>query len=217
MDNFDFATRWQKTPLPMIAILRGLTPEEAPEIGDALLEAGFSWLEVPLNSPRALESVALLRERMEGRAIVGAGTVLTTVQVDSVADAGGQMIISPNMNESVIRRSRERGLISLPGVVTPSEAFTALDAGASGLKFYPAEMIAPEALRAMRAVLPPHVICIPVGSVTAQVQYLQRWRSAGAKGFGCGGALYQAGARREQVFHNAQAYAQAWQQVNTCT
>lgn len=141
MDSFDFATLWQKTPLPMIAILRGLTPEDAPEIGDALLEAGFTWLEVPLNSPRALNSITLLRERVGERAIVGAGTVLTPEQVDNVVDAGGQVIISPNMNISVIRRSRERGAISLPGVTTPSEAFTALEAGASGLKFYPAEMI----------------------------------------------------------------------------
>lgn len=215
MDSFDFATLWQKTPLPMIAILRGLTPEEAPEIGDILLEAGFTWLEVPLNSPRALDSVALLRERVGERAIVGAGTVLTAAQVDSVVDAGGQVIISPNMNTSVIRRSRARGVISLPGVATPSEAFTALEAGASGLKFYPAEMISPEVLHAMCVVLPPHVVCMPVGGVCAQAQQLQRWYTAGAKGFGCGGGLYRAGASREQVFHHAQAYAQAWQQVNT--
>ncbi|MDA8511529.1 MULTISPECIES: 2-dehydro-3-deoxy-6-phosphogalactonate aldolase [unclassified Citrobacter] len=215
MDSFDFATLWQKTPLPMIAILRGLTPEEAPDIGDVLLEAGFTWLEVPLNSPRALDSITLLRERVGERAIVGAGTVLTAAQVDSVVDAGGQVIISPNMNTSVIRRSRERGAISLPGVITPSEAFTALDAGASGLKFYPAEMISPDILRAMCVVLPPHVICMPVGGVSAEVQQLQNWMSAGAKGFGCGGGLYRAGTCREQVMHNALAYAQAWQQVNT--
>ncbi|HGY3717072.1 2-dehydro-3-deoxy-6-phosphogalactonate aldolase [Citrobacter sp. Res13-Sevr-PEB04-36] len=215
MDSFDFATLWQKTPLPMIAILRGLTPEDAPEIGDALLEAGFTWLEVPLNSPRALDSITLLRERVGERAIVGAGTVLTPEQVDNVVDAGGQVIISPNMNISVIRRSRERGAISLPGVTTPSEAFTALEAGASGLKFYPAEMISPEILRAMCVVLPPHVVCMPVGGVSAEAQQLRRWCTGGAKGFGCGGGLYRAGASREQVLHNAQAYAQAWQQVNT--
>ena len=215
MDSFDFATLWQKTPLPMIAILRGLTPEDAPEIGDALLEAGFTWLEVPLNSPRALDSITLLRERVGERAIVGAGTVLTPEQVDNVVDAGGQVIISPNMNISVIRRSRERGVISLPGVTPPSEAFTALEAGASGLKFYPAEMISPEILRAMCVVLPPHVVCMPVGGVSAEAQQLNRWCMGGAKGFGCGGGLYRAGASREQVLHNAQAYAQAWQQVNT--
>lgn len=215
MDSFDFATLWQKTPLPMIAILRGLTPEDAPEIGDALLEAGFTWLEVPLNSPRALDSITLLRERAGARAIVGAGTVLTPEQVDNVVEAGGQMIISPNMNTSVIHRSRERGVISLPGVATPSEAFTALEAGASGLKFYPAEMISPEILRAMCVVLPLHVVCMPVGGVSAEAQQLRRWCMGGAKGFGCGGGLYRAGVSREQVLHNAQAYAQAWQQVNT--
>ena len=213
MDSFDFASLWQKTPLPMIAILRGLTPEEALQIGDVLLEAGFTWLEVPLNSPRALDSITLLRERVGERAIVGAGTVLTAEQVDSVVDAGGQVIISPNMNPSVICRSRERGAISLPGVATPSEAFTALDAGASGLKFYPAEMISPDILRAMCVVLPPHVVCMPVGGITAESQQLQNWCRAGAKGFGCGGGLYRAGADSKQVRHNALAYAQAWQQV----
>ncbi|WFW62311.1 2-dehydro-3-deoxy-6-phosphogalactonate aldolase [Citrobacter freundii] len=215
MDSFDFATLWQKTPLPMIAILRGLTPEDAPEIGDALLEAGFTWLEVPLNSPRALDSITLLRECAGAHAIVGAGTVLTPEQVDNVVEAGGQMIISPNMNTSVIHRSRERGVISLPGVTTPSEAFMALEAGASGLKFYPAEMISPEILRAMCVVLPPHIVCMPVGGVSAEAQQLRRWCMGGAKGFGCGGGLYRAGVSREQVLHNAQAYAQAWQQVNT--
>lgn len=217
MDSFDFATMWHKTPLPMIAILRGLRPGEAAEIGDVLLEAGFTWLEVPLNSPRALDSISLLRERVGMRAIVGAGTVLTTEQVDSVVDAGGQVIISPNMNPSVIRRSRDRGAISLPGVATPSEAFTALEAGASGLKFYPAEMISPDILRAMCVVLPPHVVCMPVGGVSAEAQQLQRWCEAGAKGFGCGGGLYRAGTECEQVRHNALAYAQAWQQVNRRT
>ncbi len=215
MDSFNFASLWQKTPLPMIAILRGLTPEDATEIGDVLLEAGFTWLEVPLNSPRALDSITLLRERVGERAIVGAGTVLTTEQVDSVVDAGGQVIISPNMNTAVISRSRDHGVISLPGVTTPSEAFMALDAGASGLKFYPAEMISPEILRAMCVVLPPHVVCMPVGGISAKAQQLQNWCKAGAKGFGCGGGLYRAGADYEQVRSNAQAYAQAWQQVNT--
>lgn len=146
-----------------------------------MLEAGFTWLEVPLNSPRALDSISLLRERVGMRAIVGAGTVLTTEQVDSVVDAGGQVIISPNMNPSVIRRSRDRGVISLPGVATPSEAFTALEAGASGLKFYPAEMISPDILQAMCVVLPPHVVCMPVGGVSAEAQQLQRWCEAERK------------------------------------
>lgn len=166
MDSFDFATLWQKTPLPMIAILRGLTPEDAPEVVMHCLRRD-SRLEVPLNSPRALDSITLLRERAGAHAIVGAGTVLTPEQVDNVVEAGGQMIISPNMNTSVIHRSRERGVISLPGVTTPSEAFMALEAGASGLKFYPAEMISPEILRAMCVVLPPHIVCMPVGGVSA--------------------------------------------------
>lgn len=211
MQFTEFSSLWRASAVPLVAILRGLTPHEAPDVGDALLAAGFSWLEVPLNSPQALASIALLRERCGDRARVGAGTVLTIQEVDAVADIGGQLIISPNMSEAVIRRSRERGLISMPGILTPSEAFVALGAGASALKLFPAEMASPAGLQAMRAVLPKALICLPVGGIQPDAPQMRRWADAGAQGFGLGGGLYRAGDTAKTVGERAIAYRNAWQ------
>jgi 2-dehydro-3-deoxyphosphogalactonate aldolase len=174
-------------PLPLIAILRGLVPDEAVEIGEAIANAGFLCLEVPLNSPRPLESIALLRKALDGRVLVGAGTVLSVEQVHQVADAGGQLCISPNTNVDVITAAKSRGLISIPGFFTPSEALLALTAGADALKLFPAEVAGPSGLRAIRAVLPAYA----VGGVSPD--NLADWQRAGAAGFGIGSAIFKPG------------------------
>ena len=174
-------------PLPLIAILRGLVPDEAVEIGEAIANAGFLCLEVPLNSPRPLESIALLRKALDGRVLVGAGTVLSVEQVHQVADAGGQLCISPNTNVDVITAAKSRGLISIPGFFTPSEALLALTAGADALKLFPAEVAGPSGLRAIRAVLPADA----VGGVSPD--NLADWQRAGAAGFGIGSAIFKPG------------------------
>lgn len=191
---------------PLIAILRGVKPDEVEAIGDELVAAGFTLIEVPMNSPEPLESVSRLAKRFAGRAVIGAGTVLRVEQVQAVADAGGTMIISPNANLDVIRASAAAGLVSLPGILTPSEAFAALDAGATALKLFPAEAASPTVLKAMRAVLAEARI-LPVGGVSPDT--MAPWIAAGAPGFGLGSALYKVGMTAEQVGANARAFVAA--------
>ncbi|MFP2506178.1 2-dehydro-3-deoxy-6-phosphogalactonate aldolase [Buttiauxella gaviniae] len=210
MSPEQFIARWQQEPLPLIAILRGITPEQAVEAAEILLECGFHYLEVPLNSPSALKSIHLMRDTVGNRGYVGAGTVLNVEQVDSVAECGGQLIISPNCNPDVIRHSVKRGLISLPGVMTPSEAFSAIDAGASALKLFPAEHITPVITKAFRAVVPREVACLPVGGIQPDAAQMRSYIQAGADGFGLGGGLYQAGISMAVLRERAQAYQQAW-------
>ncbi len=210
MSPEQFIARWQQEPLPLIAILRGITPEQAVEAAEILLECGFHYLEVPLNSPSALKSIHLMRDTVGNRGYVGAGTVLNVEQVDSVAECGGQLIISPNCNPDVIRHSVKRGLISLPGVMTPSEAFSAIDAGASALKLFPAEHITPVITKAFRAVVPREVACLPVGGIQPDAAQMRSYIQAGADGFGLGGGLYQAGMSMAVLRERAQAYQQAW-------
>ena len=205
----DPATRFAEAfaACPLVAVLRGLTPDEAAPIGDALVDAGFTLLEVPLNSPDPLASIAALAKRYAGRAIVGAGTVLTPQDVVAVADAGGALIVSPNTDPAVIRASVERGLISLPGYFTPSEAFAALHAGAHGLKLFPAEGAAPAFLKAQRAVLPKTTKVLAVGGITPDT--MPQWHAAGADGFGLGSNLYRAGKSAADVARDAAAFVQA--------
>lgn len=210
MSPEQFITHWQQEPLPLIAILRGITPEHAVEAAEILLECGFHYLEVPLNSPSALKSIHLMRDTVGNRGYVGAGTVLNVEQVDSVAECGGQLIISPNCNPDVIRHSVKRGLISLPGVMTPSEAFSAIDAGASALKLFPAEHITPVITKAFRAIIPREVACLPVGGIQPDAAQMRSYIQAGANGFGLGGGLYQAGMSMILLRERAQAYQQAW-------
>jgi 2-dehydro-3-deoxyphosphogalactonate aldolase len=191
---------------PLIAILRGVKPDEVEAIGDALVAAGFTLIEVPMNSPDPLDSVSRLAKRFAGRAIIGAGTVLRVEQVQAVADAGGTMIISPNANLDVIRASAAAGLVSLPGILTPSEAFAALDAGATALKLFPAEAASPTVLKAMRAVLTEARI-LPVGGVSPDT--MAPWQAAGAPGFGLGSALYKVGMSAEEVGANARVFVAA--------
>ena len=192
---------------PLVAILRGVKPDEVEEIGEALVSAGFTLIEVPMNSPDPLDSIARLAKRFAGRAQIGAGTVLTEEQVAAVEAAGGTMIISPNANLKVIAASAARGLVSLPGIFTMSEAFAALETGATALKLFPAEAASPNVLKAMRAVLPKAARVLPVGGIAPD--NMAPWRAAGAPGFGLGSALYKPGMTAEQVGANARAFVAA--------
>lgn len=194
--------------LPLIAILRGLKPDEAVEVGEAIVAAGFRCLEVPLNSPEPLESIRRLRQALDGRALVGAGTVLNVAAAREVAQAGGQLIISPNTNVEVIAESKTLSLLSLPGFFTPSEAFAALDAGADALKLFPAEIAGPKGLKAVRAVLPAETRIYPVGGVDPDS--MSAWRSAGASGFGIGSAVFKPGQTPEQVGLQAADFVARW-------
>ena len=194
---------------PLIAILRGVSADEVVELGNVLLECGFRVIEVPLNSPRPLQSIQRLRESLPADCIVGAGTVLSATQVREVASAGGQIIVTPHSDPSVIRAAKDAGLICAPGVVTPTEAFAALAAGADALKLFPAELVSPAVLAAMRSVLPPSTLMLPVGGITPES--MQAYRKAGASGFGLGSALYRAGQSLEQTTLNARRFVQAWQ------
>lgn len=194
--------------LPLIAILRGLEPDEAVEVGQAIVAAGFRCLEVPLNSPEPLDSIRRLRKALDGRALVGAGTVLSVAAARAVAEAGGQLIISPNTNVEVVAETKTLGLLSLPGFFTPSEAFAALDAGADALKLFPAEIAGPKGLKAVRAVLPAETRIYPVGGVDPDS--MSAWRSAGASGFGIGSAVFQPGQSAEQVARQAAGFTVQW-------
>ncbi len=196
--------------LPLIAILRGLTPAEAPSIGAAIVAAGFRMLEVPLNSPQPLESITLLAHA-HADALVGAGTVLTAAQVRDVHAAGGQLIVSPNFDAHVVREAVRLGLTCLPGIATPTEAFAALAAGAHGLKLFPAEMSSPAVLKAMLAVLPTGTLMVPVGGITPHT--LRPWRDAGARGFGIGSALYKPGKSADAVRQDAALFAALYRDV----
>ena len=192
---------------PLIAILRGVKPDEVEAVGEALVEAGFSLIEVPFNSPDPLDSIGRLADRMKGRAVIGAGTVLTTADVAAVADAGGTMIISPNTNVDVIAASARAGLVSLPGFATPSEAFAALGAGATALKLFPAEAASPAVLKAFGAVVPAGTRLLPVGGIAPET--MAPWLAAGAAGFGLGSALYRPGLSANEVGDRARAFIAA--------
>ena len=192
---------------PVVAILRGITPTEIEAVAAALIDQDFRMIEVPLNSPDALESISLLADAFGEQALVGAGTVLNKDDVHAVWGAGGRMIVSPNTNVDVIRTSVELGLLSLPGFATPSEAFTAVDAGAHGLKLFPAEGCPPNVLKAMMAVLPPAIPVLAVGGVSDK-NMADYWQ-AGAKGFGIGSALYKPGRSAADVAAAAKRFAAA--------
>lgn len=192
---------------PLIAILRGVRPDEVVAIGEELVAAGFTLIEVPMNSPDPLDSVARLVAALGDRAMIGAGTVLTVDQVVAMRDAGGRMVISPNTNIDVIRASAAAGLVSLPGIATPSEALAALDAGATALKLFPAEAASPTILKAMRAILPSDLRVLPVGGIVPEG--MAPWRQAGAAGFGLGSALYKPGMTAGEVGARARAFVTA--------
>ena len=195
------------TACPLVAIIRGVTPDEVEAIGDAIYEGGIRIIEVPLNSPEPLKSIEKLAKRMGDRVLVGAGTVLNKQQIAEVKAAGGQLIVSPNTNADVISASAAAGLVSCPGYFTPSEAFAAIDAGAHALKLFPAEAATPAYLKAQRAVLPRDVPVLVVGSVKPEL--MGAWLEAGANGFGLGSGLFKPGNSAAEVLENARSYVAA--------
>jgi len=194
--------------LPLVAILRGVRPEEAVEIGSALVEQQFALIEVPLNSPDPLSSIAQLADKFGDTALIGAGTVLDPADVPRIADVGGRLIVMPHSDAAVIRAAKQAGLACVPGFATPTEAFSALAAGADALKLFPAEANPPAVLKAMRAVLPAAVPVLPVGGITPDG--MAAYRAAGAAGFGLGSALYKPGLSAAEVARNAAAFRTAF-------
>jgi len=195
-------------PLPLIAVLRGITPEEIPAVGEALVARGFRILEVPLNSPRPFASIRALADRFGEQCLVGAGTVLSVDEVTQVNAAGGRLVVMPHGETALIREAKRQGLVCVPGVATPTEAFAALAAGADGLKMFPAEQMPPSALKAWRAVLPRDALVFPVGGI--RPDSMAPYWAAGADGFGTGSNLYAPGAPVAEVDKSAAAYAAAF-------
>ena len=194
--------------LPLVAILRGLRPSEAEAIGAALIGAGFRILEVPLNSPDPFASIRLLADAFGSTAIIGAGTVINPDDVARLHDARGRLVVTPHTDPRVIETAKAADMACLPGVATPSEAFTALRAGADALKLFPAETLGPATVKAWRAVLPVEVALLPVGGITPD--NMAPWRAAGASGFGLGSALYRPGAAAVEVRIAAERFVAAW-------
>ncbi len=209
LSSFDIAF----SALPLVAILRGIRPSEVEGIAMALYGQGFRLIEVPLNSPQALESISILRRCMPADTLVGAGTVLSIESVHQVRDAGGQLIVMPHSDKLVITSAKQAGLYCVPGAATPTEAFSALHAGADAIKLFPAELVTPTVLKAMRAVLPPTLRLLPVGGITPQG--MAEYRRAGAAGFGLGGALYAPGFDAAEVAKRAQNFVDALAQLVT--
>jgi 2-dehydro-3-deoxyphosphogalactonate aldolase len=211
MLNFDAAM----AELPLIAVLRGLLPGEAVAIGQALFEAGFRLIEVPLNSPEPLQSIRLLSEKLGATALVGAGTVMSVQAARDVAAAGGRLIVMPHCDTAIIRAGKDLGAFVAPGIATPTEAFAALAAGADALKAFPAEMIPPAAVSAMRAVLPKGTRILPVGGITPET--MAPYHAVGAAGFGLGSALFKPGMTVADVAGRAAKFVAAWRKLQAAS
>lgn len=196
----------------LIAILRGLRPEEAAAIGTVLYDAGFRVIEVPLNSPEPYESIRILRSTLSADCLIGAGTVLTPEQVEQVKAAGGQVIVMPHSDPKVLRAAKAAGLYLSPGVATPTEAFAALAEGAHVLKMFPAEQMGPAVVKAWLAVLPAGTVLVPVGGITPDNMAV--FVEAGVKGFGLGSGLFKPGLTADEVAERAKAYVAAWNALN---
>lgn len=194
---------------PFISINRGMLPDQAVEFGKILLASDFSIIETPLNSPNPFDTIQRMASEFGSDALIGAGTVTTINQVDQVKNAGGNLIVSPNCNTEVIRRTKQLGMVSLPGIISPSEAFQAIEAGADGLKLFPFEMITVNGLKALKAVLPPNVLLLPVGGIDSF-----NWQSlflAGACGFGIGSSLFKPGISLDNFQQNTLAFKSSWE------
>mgnify|MGYP000936424041 CR=1 FL=1 len=200
---------------PLVAILRGVTPADAVPVVKALLDEGFTIVEVPLNSPDALNSIQQLSARFGAEAVIGGGTVLTSAQADQVHAAGGRLLVAPNFDLRVATAARRLGMVYGPGTGTATEAFAALEAGATFLKLFPAEMIPPAAVKALRAVLPAGAAILPVGGVTPE--NMESFVRAGANGFGLGSALYRPGATPSEVRLAARSFVKGWSTLQKTT
>lgn len=199
--------------LPLIAILRGVTPDEVVAIGEVLVAAGFAIMEVPLNSPTPLESIQRLHDTFGDGVLIGAGTVTTPSQVQDVASAGGRLIVMPHSDADVIRAAKSAGMVCVPGIATATEGFAALAHGADALKLFPAELLTPRVLGAFRSVFPEATRFFPVGGITPGS--MNEYVGAGATGFGLGSALYKRGDSAEQVAVSASAFVDAWRLLSS--
>jgi 2-dehydro-3-deoxyphosphogalactonate aldolase len=199
-------------PMPLIAILRGLEPDRALEVGQVLIEAGFLAIEVPLNSPEPCASIRRLADAFGEGALIGAGTVLSVADVGRIADCGGRLVVMPHGDLAVVREAKRLGLACTPGVATPTEAFAALDAGADALKLFPAEALPPAVVRAWRAVLPKDCWLMPVGGI--RPESMAPYRAAGANGFGLGSALFSPGLDLVRLQANARAFVAGWRAID---
>nr|WP_314863046.1 2-dehydro-3-deoxy-6-phosphogalactonate aldolase [uncultured Undibacterium sp.] len=200
------------SPIPLIAILRGIQSSECVDVARTIYDAGFRCIEIPLNSPDAIASVASLAQHLPKDCLIGAGTVMTPDQVAAVHQAGGRLIVMPHADTAVIRAAKGLNMLCTPGVATLTEAFAALHAGADALKLFPSESVPPSVLKAWRSVLPATTVCLPVGGV--KPDGMQVYVDAGAQGFGLGSNLYKAGWNVEQVRANADAYVTAWRALS---
>ena len=199
--------------LPLVAILRGIAPDDVVAVGDALVDAGFAIVEVPLNSPRPLESIERLIAKFGEEVLIGAGTVTSPVQVREIKAAGGRLIVMPHGDGEVVRAAKSAGLACIPGVATPTEGFAALANGADALKLFPAELLTPAALKSIRAVFPSDTRFLPVGGITPDS--MASYVAAGAAGFGLGGALYRRGDAPSRVAENARDFVAAWKRLRS--
>lgn len=199
------------SPLPLVAILRGIRPVDAIPVAEILYELGFRIIEVPLNSPQPFDSIAAIAKRLGNDALIGAGTVLTIDDVTRVRDAGGKLIVMPHSDGEIIRTAKRQNMICTPGIATPTEGFAALAAGADGLKLFPAEMLAPKVVKALRAVFPKDTAMIPVGGIAPEA--MTGFWNAGASGFGLGSALYRPGMSVADLRTNATKFVQAFESL----
>lgn len=204
-------TQFQISP-PLIAILRHITPDECVDVMEHLIDAGFNLIEVPMNSENALSSIEKMAQKVNKRALIGAGTVIHPSQVSRILNAGGELIISPNTNPDVITKTKQLGMLSIPGCITPTEIFSALNAGADAIKLFPAEQISPNIMSSLKAVLPKNTSCLMVGGIN--IDNMSCYLKAGAAGFGIGSSLYKPGKSLAQIQKDAHQIMQAFQQAN---
>jgi 2-dehydro-3-deoxyphosphogalactonate aldolase len=197
--------------LPLIAIIRGVTPDEVLNVAKILIEEGFSLIEVPLNSPDALTSIKMLVDTYGQDNLIGAGTVTTPELAKQVIATGANLMVTPNCNEEVIKLSVAAGCATFPGIVTPTEAFSALAAGATGIKLFPVSMLGLDGYKALNSVLPKGTLCYPVGGIEPSIESMKPYMEIGAAGFGLGSALYKAGMSDEQIRQNAKDYVTSYQ------
>lgn len=201
--------------LPLIAIIRGITPAEVISVANALIDTGFTRIEVPLNSPDAITSIRMLVQQFGSDYLVGAGTVTTVEEAQAVTATGAKLVVTPNCNEKVIQLCKAAGCVTYPGIATPTEAFSALAAGATGLKLFPISTIGLDGMKALRSVLPPCTELYPVGGIEASVESMKPYLDAGANGFGLGSALYKPGMTISEVSKNAKKFVNTYKIIHS--